>query len=194
MGPWAIQLLTIFGVAVGAIGSFVSTRLLDRSRWQREEALRWDTKRLEYYGEFANAVKRFITVSQRICAGLDLPATGQVIDQAEGLPILAAAEEELTLKWEHVLMLASPDVIAAGREWRYVAWRLEWLARGRLEGATEYEKAIQGHQKAHDKFYTAIRAELGIVSGDIPPGDWNWTPLRDRSAEKLSQMVNLVLV
>lgn len=149
-----------------------------------EEALRWDAKRLEYYGEFANAAKRFITVAQRICAGLDLPSSGQILDQAEGLPILAAAEEELTLTWEHVLMLGSPNVIAAGREWRYVGWRLEWLARGRLEGATEYEKAMQDHQKARDKFYTAVRAELGIVSGDIPRGDWNWTPLRHRNAEK----------
>ena len=48
-------------------------------------------------------------------------------------------------------MLGSPDVITVGREWRYVGWRLEWLARGRLEGATEYEKAMQDHQKAAEK-------------------------------------------
>jgi hypothetical protein len=115
MGLWTVQLLTIFGVAVGATGSFVSTTLLDRARWRREEALRWDAKRLECYGEFGNAVKRVITVAERICAGLGLPNTSQVLDQAEGLPILTAAEEEQALKWEHVLMLGSPDVIAAGR-------------------------------------------------------------------------------
>lgn len=172
MGSWTVQLLTIFGVAVGATASFISTRLLDRSRWQREEALRWDAKRLECYGEFGNAVKRLTTVARRICAGLDLPASGQVLDQAEGLPILAAAEDEQALKWEHVLMLGSPDVIAAGREWRQAGWHLEWFARGRLEGAAEYEKAEQDHRKARDKFYTAVRAELGIVSGDIPPDVW----------------------
>ena len=72
MGPWAIQLLTIFGVAVGAIGSFVSTRLLDRSRWQREEALRWDTKRLEYYLDFRSyaAAASQAARTARICAGV----------------------------------------------------------------------------------------------------------------------------
>jgi hypothetical protein len=29
---------------------------------------------------------------------------------------------------------------------------------------------MQDHQKARDNFYTAVRAELGIVSGDIPLG------------------------
>jgi hypothetical protein len=49
MNLWAVQLLTLLGVALGALASFVSTRMLDRSRWQREEALRWDVKRLEAY-------------------------------------------------------------------------------------------------------------------------------------------------
>ena len=30
--PWTVQLLTIVGVAVGAIASFVSTRMIDRTR------------------------------------------------------------------------------------------------------------------------------------------------------------------
>jgi hypothetical protein len=41
---WIVQLLTILAVAVGAVASFVSTRLVDRARWRREEALRWDSK------------------------------------------------------------------------------------------------------------------------------------------------------
>jgi hypothetical protein len=47
MIPWAVQLITLLAVALGALASFVSTRLVDRSRWQREESLRWDGKRLE---------------------------------------------------------------------------------------------------------------------------------------------------
>jgi hypothetical protein len=50
---WTVQLITLLSVAVGALASFVSTRLVDRSRWRREESLRWDSKRLECYGEFS---------------------------------------------------------------------------------------------------------------------------------------------
>ncbi len=89
MEPWTVQLLTIVGVAVGAIACFVSTRMLDRSRWRREEGLRWDTKRLDCYGEFATAIKQFITIARRLCAGLRLPSNGQSLDFAAGLSTLA---------------------------------------------------------------------------------------------------------
>jgi hypothetical protein len=43
--PWTAHLITLLGVSLGALESFVSTRLPDRNRWEREESLRWDTKR-----------------------------------------------------------------------------------------------------------------------------------------------------
>jgi len=168
MESWTVQLLTIAGVAVGAFTSFVSTRLVDRSRWRREEALRWDTRRLNCYGEFAAAIKRHIGISDRICAGLGLPAGAQSLDLATGLTTLAAADDDLSVKWEQVLMLGSPDAIAAAQDWRHAAWRLEWLARGLREGAAEYAKANLDVGSARKRFYTAARDELGIASGGIP--------------------------
>jgi hypothetical protein len=165
---WAVQLLTIAGVAVGAFASFISTRLVDRSRWRRDEALRWDTTRLTCYGDFAAAIKRHIGISDRICAAVGLPAGAQPLDPASGLNVLAAAEEDLSVKWEQVLMLGSPDAIAAARDWRHAAWRLEWLARGLREGATEYTEANKDVGAARKRFYAAVRKELGIVSGGIP--------------------------
>jgi hypothetical protein len=165
---WTVQLLTIAGVAVGAFASFVSTRLVDRGRWRREEALRWDTRRLHCYSEFAAAIKRHISISDRICAGLGLPAGAQPLDLANGLATLATADDDLSVKWEQVLMLGSPDAIAAARDWRHAAWRLEWLARGRREGAAEYAQANMEAGSARKRFYTAARDELGIASGEIP--------------------------
>jgi hypothetical protein len=73
MISWTVQLLTLLGVALGAVASFVSTRLVDRSRWQREERFRWDSKRLESYSEFSAAIMRFINIAQRMAAGVGLP-------------------------------------------------------------------------------------------------------------------------
>jgi hypothetical protein len=168
MESWVVQLLTIIGVAVGAMASFISTRLLDRARWQREEALRWDTKRLDCYGEFAAAIRRQITISGRICADLGLPSTGQPLDRATGLSDLAAAEQDVSVKWEHVLMLGSPAAITAAREWRHIAWHQEWFARGLRDDPTEYTQANVDGGSARSRFYAAVRADLGVVSGPFP--------------------------
>jgi hypothetical protein len=154
--------------------------MVDRSRWRREEGLRWDTKRLDCYGEFATAIKQFITIARRLCAGLGLPSNGQPLDSATGLSALAVAEEDLSVKWEHVLMLGSPDAITAARDWRHVAWHLEWFARGLLNDAAEYIQANEDSVVARDRFYVAARADLGIVSGEIPnlnlPPAWRQPP------------------
>jgi hypothetical protein len=120
MASWTVQLLTILGVSVGAVLSFVFTRLTDRARWQRDEALRWDTRRLDCYGEFAASIKHHITTSQRICAGLDLASTDQPLGAESGLAMLADAEQDLGIKWEHVLMLGTPTAIEAARDWRHL--------------------------------------------------------------------------
>ncbi len=169
---WTVQLLTIVGVAVGAMATFISTRLVDRARWQREEALRWDAKRLDCYSEFAVAIKRFIAIAARLCAGLGLPETAQPLDPATGLPALADADQDLSVKWEQVMMLGSPDAITAAREWRSVAWHLEWFARGLRNDPAEYEQVNVEKGAARSRFYTAARADLGIVSGPLPETTW----------------------
>jgi hypothetical protein len=172
MQSWTVQLLTILGVAVGATTSFVSTRLVDRARWQREEALRWDARRLDGYDEFAVSVKRHIIISQRLCAGLGLPVTSQPIDATTGLALLADAEEDLSVKWERVLMLGIPDAIAAAQDWRHVAWHLEALARGVRDDPAEYLQTMADSGVARKRFYTAVRSDLGIVTGTIPDRAW----------------------
>ncbi len=178
MESWVVQLLTILGVAVGATASFISTRLLDRARWQREEALRWDTKRLDCYGEFATAIRRQITISDRICVDLGLPSTGQPLDRVAGLSALADAEQDVSAKWEHVLMLGSPAAITAARDWRHSAWHLEWFARGLRNDPAEYTQVGVDSRSARSRFYAAARADLGIVSGSIPdfPSSPAWQP------------------
>jgi hypothetical protein len=84
MNSWSIQLLTLAGVAVGALASFVSTRMLDRSRWQREEALRWDERRLAAYSDFPSTLLKFINIAWRISASHGLPTNVQPLDAKTG--------------------------------------------------------------------------------------------------------------
>jgi hypothetical protein len=171
MSTWLAQLLTLAGVAVGAVASFVSTRSLERSRWYRDEAVRWASRRMDSYGDFARAIKLHITIAQRIAAGLGLPATGQPLDPVTGSQDLAIADDETSVKWEQILMLGNPDAIAAAREWRHAAWHLEAFARGLRNDPAEYKQTVQESGEARRKFYAAVRADLGITSGQIPDVD-----------------------
>jgi len=168
MEQWTAQLFTLLGVTVGALASFVTTRLVDRSRWQREEAFRWDTKRLESYGEFASALRRFITIGCEITAGLGLPTSAQSLNTATGLPALANAEEEVSVKWQQVLMLGAPAVIVAAQEWRDEASRLGEFARGFRKDGAEYAQATHDRRAAQIRYYSAVRRDLRITSGEIP--------------------------
>jgi hypothetical protein len=168
MNSWAVQLLTLLAVALGALASFVSTRALDRSRWRREEALRWDTKRLEVYGDFASAIQRHINIAWRVCAGIGLPTTSQPLAAEVGLPALATAESELSVQFERILLLGSPDVTLAATNWRHEAWHLDWFARQLRSDTAEFVKATQDRREARRRFYSAARADLGVASGDIP--------------------------
>ena len=168
MESWVVQLLTLFGVVVGASASFISTRLLERSRWRREEALRWDSKRLECYLDFAIAISHYLTVGYRMTIEYRQATHVQALDAAIGLPELARLEGEVSEKLEQVRMLGSPEVVVACQEWRREAIRLDQLARGTRDNTDEYEQATQARRAARKRFYSAVRADLGIVSGELP--------------------------
>jgi hypothetical protein len=150
----------------------------DRQEEQRrgETAHRWDTKRLDCYREFAVAIKHFISISQRLSADRGLPATAQAYDSKTGLPMLAAADEDLSVEWENVLMLGKREAITADYEWRLVAWHIEWFARGLRDDPAEYEQANTDSGEKRQRFYSAVREDLGVIGGPMPdlpwPPDW----------------------
>ena len=168
MTSWSTSLITLAAVAAGAVLSFVSTRLTDRSRWQREESFRWDTKRLDAYSEFASAMRKFVNVAYRMSAGLGFPAGAQSLDIEAGLPALAAAGTELNVQWEKILLLGSPDAIMAANNWQEEAFHLEYFARQLRNDPAEFAKASQDRREARRRFYSAARADLRVTSGDIP--------------------------
>jgi hypothetical protein len=72
-----------------------------------------------------------------------------------------------------MLLLGSPDVIAAAERWRHAAWNLEWFARGLRDGASEFSQANDENTAARTRFYAAARRDLGMVSGMVPDlGSW----------------------
>jgi hypothetical protein len=68
MSTFLQQLPALIGVVVGALGSYVAVALSDRARFRREQAARWQDRRLSVYSDYARAVKATITVTFRLAA------------------------------------------------------------------------------------------------------------------------------
>jgi hypothetical protein len=84
------------------------------------------------------------------------------------LSVLAAAEASASLSWAQLLILGSPQVALAAQERRDEAWVTESFARGPQTDAAEFENATQRRRQAREHFYAAVRADLGVTTGDIP--------------------------
>ena len=110
---------------------------------------------------------RYINIGYRMAASVGLPTYVEPLNADAGTPALAAAEADLSLYWAQLLILGSPEVIRAAQEWRNKAWQLESFARGYCNNPAEFETTAQRSREARTRFYAAVRADLGVATGDI---------------------------
>ncbi|UGT42187.1 hypothetical protein LTV02_01785 [Nocardia yamanashiensis] len=174
MGAIVIQLLPLAGVILGAAATFSGTALHERAKWRRGLTARWDEKRLAAYSEYANALRTYATLAVRIAAARGYPTAAQPIDIDEGLRALAEADTAKTTKWEQVLLLGSPEAVAAARNWTEAAWQLSLVARGLHADHDAYVRLFEETGRRRDRFYLCARADLAVTSGALPPGDQAW--------------------
>lgn len=66
------QVPMLLGVVVGAATSYLVTVTTERSRWRRQQAVRWDDRRLSAHTDYARAVKEVCMISLRLAAGRGL--------------------------------------------------------------------------------------------------------------------------
>lgn len=164
MSPW----FTLLGVFLGALATFSATTLTERTRWRRAQESRWDERRLHSYIEYANAVKKVVSVASRVMVARGVAAAGgQPLDATTGLPLLAEAEDERSLKWENVLLLGSNAVIDAGRSWHQVAWRLAKFAQDEQPDEHAVAAAYTAYNEARAAFYGSARGDLGLKEPGI---------------------------
>ncbi|WP_327250211.1 hypothetical protein [Streptomyces sp. NBC_01244] len=166
------QLPALIGVVVGSLGSYTAQSLTERRKWTRQREERWDEKRFETYGAYANALKAQLRLAQRIGAALGFADVVDPLPPAEGLPLLADAESHRATEWESVLLVGDAATIAAARRWHETIWTIELLIR---EGSVDAEKWTKVHRltsAARDAFYESARRDLGINGAPPPSGQW----------------------
>ena len=167
------QLPALLGVIVGAMASYLAASRIERSRWRREMTTRWDERRLAAYAEYMNAVKEVQRLASRVAAARGFDDQAEALDPAEGLPQLAGADATRATTYETLVLLGDAETIAKAQALHRQVWRLEWFARGRLQGhSAAWEHAFADYKDARADFYHAARRSLGVVGGPVPRGEW----------------------
>ena len=108
------QLPALIGVVVGALASYLAGAASERARWRREQSARWDDRRAQAYAEYGYAVNVYVQCLR--AAAMRTQAAGcNRAGYDETLTELGKATDERTAKWEWVLLLGNPKIIAAAR-------------------------------------------------------------------------------
>jgi hypothetical protein len=170
MGDFVRQLPTLVGVIVGALASYFVTSASERGRWRREQESRWDENRAQAYADYGYTVKRHYELCKRLASSRGMPTLSEPLDPVQALDELARSSAERAARWERVLLLGSPDTVAAARVWHRSVWQLELFARGLRDDTPGWKQADLAVQEARSKFYAAARRDLGIKSGHLPEG------------------------
>jgi hypothetical protein len=110
------QTPALVGVAVGALLSFVLSTFAERTRWRRDEAVRWDAERMRIYADYGLTVRDMYRVVLSVASHHgygDQPAQPDRPPDADAA--LTAAEAQRAARFEAVLLVGNPTTIAAAR-------------------------------------------------------------------------------
>ncbi|MEU6532591.1 hypothetical protein ABZ869_25770 [Streptomyces sp. NPDC046928] len=165
MSTFLEQLPALLGVVIGALGSYVVVVRGDRMRFRREQAARWEERRLAVYADYAQSVKNTVTVTYRVAARLGNDPHPDPLPLEEARPLLAEAAVRRDPSGEALIMLGSPAVVERARAWVVTAMEMERFVReGRVD--PERWRALLERQRAgREGYYAAVRDDLGL-----PPG------------------------
>jgi hypothetical protein len=164
------QLPALIGVVIGVLASYLAGAVTERARWRRERSSRWDEKRAQAYAEYGHAIKNVYVQCMRAASIRFRDADGDSADYDEVFAELGRMTDERTAKWESVLLLGNPDTVAAARNWHRRVWQVERFARGERTDMDNWTALLDEIMADRDRFYKAAREDLGIDSGDLPPG------------------------
>jgi hypothetical protein len=170
MRDFLIQLPAILGVIIGALGTLLVTSLTDRARWRRDQAVRWDTRRLDAYVAYTATVKEIHTLARRVSAPYRRSSKSRPIDREQGLELLAEANARRTKAWEAMLLLGDETTVTAARAWQDAVAAEENLCSGDSIDEIdemEWQSAIEAVDQARDRFYLAARENLGVHGGSV---------------------------
>ncbi|WP_369240165.1 hypothetical protein AB5J56_38995 [Streptomyces sp. R21] len=118
------QIVTLAGVLVGALTSYLSVALAERAKHRRTMATRWDERKLDTYIAYAACVKEVADASKFArLAEEDSDA------YKEFLASMEEGERRRSALFEALVLLADPPAIVAAHGVNMALWEMEEKAR-----------------------------------------------------------------
>jgi hypothetical protein len=161
------QLPAALGVLIGSVATFLATSAMSRTQWRRQQQARWAEVQIAAYTDHAQALKIMTSLARRVVAHRGVDEVADPLSPEVGIPQISTAEELRSAKWESVLMVGDPEVIEAAQRWKQCVWRLEWFARGRLNGPNSWQQALTDAGDAKHAFYQTVRRSLSTPGGSL---------------------------
>jgi hypothetical protein len=164
------QVFTLAGVVLGAAGSFIATTLLERGKYHRDKASRWDAASLQAFSDYLKAVVGMARMAGQAARqrGWDVNAASRDLDQA--LRLMEEREDDRAIAFERVRLVADKATIDAAHRLNNAIWKLEWLASGRVDGsADDWRAAVEAYLHALEVFHAATRDRLSMLVPDVEP-------------------------
>ncbi len=163
-------MFTLAGVALGAAGSFTATTLLERGKYRRDKAIRWDAASLQAFSDYLKAVVGMARMAGQAAGqrGWDVNAASR--DLGEALRLMEKREDDRAIAFERVRLVADKATIEAAHRLNEAVWKLEWLASGREDGSpSAWRAVVQTYLRALDDFHAATRDRLSMLVPDVEP-------------------------
>ncbi|MDW6062072.1 hypothetical protein SAZ11_33695 [Streptomyces sp. FXJ1.4098] len=172
------QILPLAGVALGAAMSFLVSSLNERTRWRRQQSVRWDEHRLTAYAEYAHTVKELAARYQMIAAARGLVSGPMPLEPTpEVLAEIRELESRRSALSETLGLLGDTAANTASKTLDHCLWRLECLARGvATEVEQNWDQAYLEFRDARSRYIEQARTSLGVsgaVARDVAwPAAW----------------------
>ncbi|MFJ3772611.1 hypothetical protein ACIPX0_13040 [Streptomyces sp. NPDC090075] len=176
MSAFLQQLPALLGVVIGALGSYLAVVRGDHARFRREQAARWDERRLTVYAEWAQALKKTVSVDYRVAAHLGNDPHPHPLSPREAEPLLAEAQLARDPYGEKLIMLGSPAVVEKAQEWVVTVMAMERFLREERQDPGTWRTLLDRQRDGRDGYYAAVREDLAL-----PPGHSGRLPLPEEA-------------
>jgi hypothetical protein len=182
MSAFIQQLPALLGVVIGALGSYLVVMRGEQVRFRREQAARWEERRLAAYADYACQLKKTITLTYRVASHLGNDPHPHPLSPEAAEPLLAEAADARDPAGEALLLLGSREVVDTARAWVLAVLEMEAFLRAGTRDAGAWQRLLERQRAARERYYAAVRADLAL-----PPGHsarWPLPPAADAGAQR----------
>ncbi|MFS4097165.1 hypothetical protein [Streptomyces sp. AF1A] len=164
------QLPALIGVVIGALGSYLAAMRGDQARFRREQAARWEERRLAVYTDYARTLKKAVSLTYRVAAHLGNDPHPHPLSPEEAAPLLAEAELGRDPAGEALLLLGSREVVEKARVWVVTLLEMERFVRQRTRDPEAWRELLERQRAGREGYYAAVREDLALPPGH--PARW----------------------